>query len=220
MGEGQVSFLRKSLMRQRLGALSLILVTVLYGCSSLTIQLKPGSESLPEVSRIPVVVGVYYSPELKTYRHEENARGFLFIRHLGQASTTLFDKVFALLFQETHQFEGLPPLAEGQQNVAAVIELRIETFDVGPPSMGMGRDLQWAEITYRFTTYFPEGDTIASWIITGTAEEQMPLFHEYEVMQRVTNRAIEDAGAKFLIGFQSVPENHTWLEQLGVLRGK
>jgi hypothetical protein len=169
----------------------------------------------PSLTTIPVPVGVYYGPELRSYEHAGSRMGDRWIVLLGPASVRLFDQAFPALFAQVIPVANRPPLAEGTPRPVGVIEPRIEDFDFTLPFLKTGT--YTAEIAYRMTLYTLSGETIASWIVRGVGMKSGEFGFEFSRWPaEAADLAMQDAASKFLEEFRDVPEVRRWLRQLGV----
>jgi len=202
-------------VKSRVGRLSMLplLAWLIAGCTH-AIPLKGNLEPPPDTKRLPLAVGIYYSPDLKAYEHVGARSGDWWAFPLGPASTKLFDKVFPIAFESAPVVPNLPPLNPVGPQVAAVIEPRIEAFDFDLPFLKTGT--YRAEITYRFTLYSPQGESLASWTVTGVGAKPSQVGFEFARWPgEAADLAMQDAASKFLTGFRDVPEVRKWLRQVG-----
>ena len=143
-----------------LGLLGLLIIAIaLSGCSA-TIQLNPTVDHLPSVSKIPLSVGIYYSPELRSYKYENDLPGCK-VAPLGQASVTLFERLFPMMFHSAVTLESRQDLLSNKTNLSLVIEPDIENAEC---TWSRGAYLR---ITYHFTLYSPNGEALAYWGVMG-----------------------------------------------------
>ena len=205
--------------------LKLVALAALFsGCSTsaeapknFDIQLNPTVEPLPSTIRLPLTVGVYYDPKFRSTRYQ--FRGFTGLANfpVGQASVTLFDRLFAAIFKSVSVVPDRPPLRAEGAKIDAVIEPAIAAFDVKTRVRGPGfTETYRAEITYRFTLWSSQGERIASWTVTGNGETRGVTWRADELRGRVAELAMRDAAAKFLRVFRGVPEARRWLGEMGL----
>jgi hypothetical protein len=142
-----------------------ISASLFSGCSfKHTIKINPPLEELPEVAREPCCVGVYYSPDFRTYQHRRASGPHWVIAPLGEASIAMFDRVFPMVFEKVVQVTDLPPFLGKQDDIVAVIEPRIEAFHF---RLGMEKESERCSVTYRITVYTLDGVPVSSWIVKG-----------------------------------------------------
>jgi hypothetical protein len=195
-----------------------VVLFLLLLCASCTFHADLAPKIGQATERIPLSVGVYYSPELLAYKHDETLTGGSRMRFaIGEATPPLFNEVFQRLFRETRMVDRLPPLSKDIA-VDAVIEPRLERFSVDAPIMPtIGA---WtARVTYLFTLYSPKGDLIASWSKTwsGSSGDGFTLApggssHASQAVER----ALEGLAANFMAEFNQTPELRRWLSERGV----
>lgn len=212
--------IRLDCKRNPIGILGTILVSFLIaGCTpTFTVPLSATVDHSPEVSRIPLAVGVYYSPEFRAYIATHVNHGSKWIVPLGQASVTLFDQVFPILFDRTLPSPGRPPLKAVEPALVAVIEPSIEESSFSDPFFLPG--IFTAEIIYRFVLFSFDGNPIASWTVRGVSEKYGEWIFDLTARSRwlgeAADLAMQDAAQKFLVGFRDIPEVRRWFRKIGV----
>jgi hypothetical protein len=157
----------------------------------------------PLVESLPVTVGIYFSPEFRTY-HSNNCESafplgtFCNEYNLGPSSVALFEIVFAGLFDKVLVIDSTPPRGSNL-NVAGTISPAIAAFNV-----------KERQITYRMTLYSPAGTELGMWEVEGLASTGGVFSSD---LVRLAMRA---AAAKFVKGFHKEPVVIRWLEDAGV----
>lgn len=175
------------------------------GCS-LTLESQAIQTSFPPhvlVDPLPLAVGVYYSPEFRSY---ESSGGLNFA--LGEASIALFDRVFARMFNQAVRLESRPPLHRGTPSVMAVIEPQIESFDA---KLGSS-----VGVTYRMRLSTTQGGEIATWTVSGVGG-QIDWWAGSAKIQDATASALRSAAARFVMGFRDQPDVRKWLSARGLI---
>lgn len=174
----------------------LISASLFSGCSfKHTIKINPPLEELPEVAREPCCVGVYYSPDFRTYEHRRTFGSHWYIAPLGEASVAMFDRVFPMVFEKVVQVTDLPPFLEKQDDIVAVIEPRIEAFHF---RLGLEKNSELCCVTYRITVYTLDGVPVSSWIVKGKGAAS---YWDSPVWNHI-NLDMQDAAIKFIKGFR------------------
>ena len=186
-------------------------ISLLFGCAH-EIPLKGAIEPPPTISKLPITVGVYYSPEFKDYQYVGSRGGDQWKFPLGAASVKLYDQAFPVLFMNCFPVQTRPPLSAGTVECNAVIEPRIESFDFTLPFLKTGS--YGAEITYRYTLYSLKGDPVASWTIKGSGSKHgKPGFEFARWPGEAADLAMKDAVNTFIATFPETPEVRAWLKQ-------
>jgi hypothetical protein len=189
----------------------LILLTVVFllsGCAG-TVSLQPTVNRPPNITRLPLTVGIYYRQSFRTHQYVHKGLGDS-VFPLGQANVDLFDKVFAMLFEKVRPVQNWPRVTNDKP--AAVIESKVEEFIL----MDFKRSaLCISEITYRFTLYSHE-KTLVTWTLTGVGVKKHGFF-ACESDSGATELAMQDAARNFLTVFQGIPEVRQWLRSSGIL---
>ena len=90
----------------------------------------------PLVERLPLKIGVYFEPQLRTYEYsvKDIEIGFIQMGHLrtfkfavGPKSIRLFKSVLGSMFVKVVEFTALPPATEDGSAVDAVVAIDIES---------------------------------------------------------------------------------------------
>ncbi len=194
----------------------LVTVVLLSGCSAM-VPLNPKIDNPPSVTKIPFSVGVYYAPEFRACeRHFYIGQHPPFNVFAGKASIALFDEVFQIMFKRTVPVISRPPLPPGGPIVAAVIEPKIEKFEiVSKPKFLELKNTFDAEISYRFILYTPEGDQIVSSTYTAHEMISASCFLIGKPGGEATDIVMQEAAKKFMSDFPNLPQVQQWLRQAG-----
>lgn len=191
------------------GPLRLLVIAILFsGCGTTTVALKPTVDHLPGASKIPISVGVYYSPELRSYKYEVGSHlqwckvgASLYVLPIGQASVILFERLFPVMFRNAITLET-PPTAKSSESL--VIEPDIENVECSTWPQGVN-PLKF-EITYHFTLYSSKGEASGYWNVTGRGEYQGGVFTDLEtIIGNAADLAMEDAARNIATEFRDIP---------------
>lgn len=121
--------------------------------------------------RIPVAIGIYFSPEFLAFEQLETDPGEEGIADLrlrfGQASADMFDGVFNAAFQEVRFVKGRPPLVDTGASPPLVVEPRIERANITRPPTTATAGEWIIELTYLLKFFDREGNTVMSWTVAG-----------------------------------------------------
>jgi hypothetical protein len=172
----------------------------------------------PRPEPVPLRIGVYYPPELRsfTYRHHLTDTAWI----LGKPSVRLLSDAVSLLFADVVEVPrpgaGTSPVAD----VAGIIEPRLVSASAvywSDEHVKRGERVQPVRVTYGFTLYTPDGRRVASWEVTGRGEEPVanPL-GGVQTLKRNFEYAMREAAWKFTSEFRDVPDVRRWLDQRGV----
>lgn len=188
----------------------LIFALLVVGCTHYAV-VDAKLESPPLVERLPLTVGVFFSPEFESYVHtaQIGEGPSVAIIPVGQPSIALFDQIFDSMFERSARVDSRGPLPHTAQNLDGVIEIALDSFVAGYGAGGR------VTIKLQVTVYDSSGQTIVSWPVIGTGEEKY--FHElFQTFGLETERAIRNAAGNFIIDFYDKPEITRWLESAGV----
>jgi hypothetical protein len=193
-------------------SLLLLVFLVALGCTH-AIPMKGTMEAPPPTTaKVPLRLGVYYSPDFRNYRYVGSRGGDRWDFPLGSSSTRLFDRVFADMFISAQSMGSRPPLSGSKGKLDAVLEPNIESFDFTIPYLKTGA--YTAEITYRFTLYAMNGEPLASWTVRGFASKHgKPSFDFARWPGEAADLAMQDAASKFITGFPDIPEVRRLINQ-------
>jgi hypothetical protein len=189
----------------------LVVFLVALGCTH-AIPMKGTMEAPPTTARVPLRLGVYYSPDFRNYRYVGSRGGDRWDFPLGNSSTRLFDRVFADMFTSVQSLDSRPPLSGSQGKLDAVLEPKIESFDFAIPYLKTGA--YTAEITYHFTLCALNGEPLASWTVRGAGSKHgKPGFDFARGPGEAADLAMQDAATKFITGFPDIPEVRRLINQ-------
>jgi len=166
------------------------------------------------LQQLPVVVGIYMSPQFRAYRHVESREGSEWQFALGQASVSLLERALPLLFKAVVPVAGRPPLDGGPVGIVAVLEATLEGFAFALPYLAP--EAYTAEIRYRFTLYSTAGEPVATWRVRGEGSRSGTLgLEQVRWVGEATDLAMQDAATQLVRGFREVPDLRRWLERIG-----
>ena len=196
----------------------LILVLAAPACSH-RVPLNPTVAASSRSAAVPLEVGVYFSEEFRRFERSASRRGDTWSFPIGQASVGLLTDTFDQVFKATNGLTSLAARRTEGDELAAVIEPRIEEFDFYIPYLA--GQTYTAEITYRFILHGADGDVIASWAVTGEGSRRGGLgIGAAGWVGLAADGAMEAAARKFSDGILSVPEVRRWLRDRGRLKVK
>jgi hypothetical protein len=152
---------------------------MLAGCSSMTFDVHPALEGLPEVRKSPLHAGVYYSPQFAAYEHVRKNGSIAVHVRIGAASVQYFDALLPRVFEKTSRVETLSGDELAKKGVDVVISPSIEHFDF---PMGLEPYSPQYGVAYRMTLLTPSGVPAASWVVTGTADHWKMIGGHLEAM--------------------------------------
>ena len=188
-------------------------LAALSACTTV-VPLKVSTEFLPPSPiQVPLTVGVYHSPELRTYQNSGDPTvSQRFVFPVGEATVRLLDGLYPTLFAKTVAVDKPPPLPPSDPPVAAVVEVSIETFNIEAGPFIGENNFSWAVIVYRITVYSPSGPVLASWKVRGIGERSGP--RDGRLFADAVELAMRDAAEKLQMSFFNVPEARRWIRKL------
>lgn len=187
-----------------------LLVLALSGCTtSVTVE---GTVPTPLVAKIPARVGVYYSPDFKSFRHEEviQERGTYKV-DLGNQNLTFFRNLMDAMFDSVAEV-GEPPLSEAEMDsLDGVLVPEIVKYGFLTPAVS-GLSFYSASIHYRITLYDDTGTKVGDWTLVGYGKAEGGVFSGDDALGEATLLAIRDGGARIAIDLPAEPNVVAWVE--------
>lgn len=170
------------------------------GCITITYDadIKPVYDKLPEIEKVPVITGIYYSPEFAGYVHVRFAGLTKNTASIGKHSVAMFDRIFPRVFDKVVKIETVPTSAAPASGVDWIIEPVIEAADFRftGESYHDGYSL-----TYRLAIYSREGVPVSSWTVVGKGDFKQGFFSGWSTDHIAFD--MQDAAAKFMKKFQA-----------------
>jgi len=196
------------------------LVFLSSGCK---VSLNPKIDPLPTVKPIPLHVGLYFSPEFRSYEYRyegykiSGEPGDKESFAIGEASVDLFNQLLQGMFKDTVEVQQRPPLSSsGMMKLAGVIEPNIEEFKLAKSQEQPRRRRRYrVQLTYRFTLYAPDGKISVFWVSGRGRSTDRRFATTGKIYGEATDEAMKDAGRRFATSFLEIPEIQRWLESIG-----
>jgi len=149
------------------------------------------------IDPIPVPIGIYYSPELRSWPEKGKVRETT----IGRGSEALIDAAFRKLFVTVIPTSGRPPLSGEMARLPAVIEPSIEGAEYHH-TLVTGFKVR---ISYAFVAYAASGERLAAWHVSGRAESKD--------FSKAVRLAVQEAGNNMVLGFREERDIQRWLER-------
>ncbi len=184
-------------------------LALLAGCGTTEFEAQPAIPA-PLVERIPVVVGVYLSPEFREKVYREDRDGGDVAIAIGKAQSEGFMRLMTAMFERAVPVPSADAGASTDPAIRGVIEPVLEDFAFVTPA-DSGTDVYAVSLRYRVNGYKPDGQFTESWTFTGygAAASGSVLGIGTEALQKATQLALRDAGARLA----------TELREQAVIRG-
>jgi len=205
----------------RLTAL-LSLSALVFLSSGCQVSPNPKINPLPTVKPIPLDVGVYFSPEFRSYEYRyegykiSGEPGDKESFAIGEASMDLFNQLLRGMFKNTVEVQQRPPLSSSGMKLAGVIETNIEEFKLTKSQEQPRRRRRYrVQLTYRFTVYAPDGKIFVFWVSGRGRSTDRRFTTTGKIFGEATDEAMKDAGRRFTTSFLEIPEIQQWLESIG-----
>ncbi len=148
-----------------------LLACVLAGAGcAYDVPLRADVEPVPGAEKLPITVGVYYSPEFRGYTFFADFCGDLPTYRLGEASVHVFDEVFPAVFEKVVPLTGIPPSAHERAKLDVIIAPELQDASV------MNAGCKWKDasigalIEYSFVFYDKDANRIVAWTVRGVGD--------------------------------------------------
>ena len=176
---------------------------------SLPAQLPPGAE------RLPLKVGIYYSPEFENYEHYDRTVGESGVATpVGEFSIRQFDSMFFAMFEHTQSVDRRPPYPANDpaSELQGIIEPRIERFEMNAEAMSFAP--LFAQVDYQFKIYLPDGTTLATWKISAS-DTGVPWSASWtDIIGVRTKTVVRESSIQFMQKFFDAPEVRARLAEI------
>jgi len=183
------------------------------GCSiKIPVAIGP-FDNQPVIERVPLSIGVCYPAHFRDYFHTETK---IIKMHfsLGQPSMALFKQVFPAMFNEVVELGDNDWHDEGGRVISGIIEPDIASFWCSQIEEGNFA----AYISYKFVLYAPGGAEVTRLEAQGSGYRRYNMLGWIEPqMAAVSEDAMRDAAADFMVNFTSHKGVREWLRSHGVL---
>lgn len=180
------------------------------GTSSIVIE---GQYPSPNVTKIPLSIGVIYPHELIDFNYVEYSEiGEEEYRvQSGQSHRDLFDALLPSMFERVVVLDSIESAAS--QEVDIVFLPAIEEFQLALPSKTK-LDVFEVWVKYNLRISDSEGKGIADWILTSYGKTPTRTMRSVEnSINQAAVVALRDFASSFTLGFSQVPEIRQWLSQ-------
>jgi hypothetical protein len=164
------------------------------------------------IERLPLTVGVYYSPQLTSGKHFTSGMGHTYSFLSGPPTIAVFNDALSALFERVVQLKSLTPASRGEE-LAGIITPEITSFsyyvnvDYNYASVGIGYDV---------VIMSPAGGKIASWSLIAQGIENLAFvqFIGASLAAAAAEDAYRNLAAKLVAEFQQQPEIQQWLTRM------
>lgn len=191
--------------------LGILFFSILAGCSN-SLEFKVKSDiPTPLISKIPIVMGVYYPDKFKHYAYRENsAERKNWDIESGPSQVALFNRILPPMFKQVKQIKSLPLAANGD-DVQAVLIPSIQEMQFSLPQE-THLDMYEVWIKYKLRLQDADGNVISEWTVTAYGKSTKKFLRNREKgLNDAMDLALRDAGAKIALGFSKVAGVKQWL---------
>ncbi len=189
-----------------------VLLLLLAGCGTTTVQVTGDDFPTPIVPSIPLSLGVHYSEEFRRYSLQESVpqRGDWSI-DIGSAQVNMLRTVLPAMFDRVVEVDSLEPETL-PQGLNAILIPSVQEMQFAIPFQTRSNFFEvW--IRYEMSLIDTRGDVIARWPVTAYGKTRSLMLETAEAAMRdAAINALRDAGAFLAIGFPNQQELRPWLE--------
>jgi len=192
--------------------LSFLALTMLTACFALRVDKdlldrRDLETPRPLVEQIPITVGVHYDEKLRShYLFDEFGHFGVEVEYrLGPPSITLFEPIFASMFETVLRVEDPSATAAAGRKIGSVLSLTIDKFI--PPSQDTGQMPVPPQVRYALTLYSPPGVVKTTVIAAGAHDKGNKSYSHRDLVAR----AMRDAAADLIVSFLADPVVSSWL---------
>lgn len=197
-------------MRLWIKYLCILFLLSLSGCA--TNLVVKGNAPTPIIAKVPLRVGIYYSPDFKKFKYHEvlNDRKVYNI-DFGEQNYTQFRVLMSAMFVSAVAV-GQPPLSPAKaKGLDGVIVPQIVKYGFLTPGIS-GLNFYSASITYRITLYTPQGEMLHEWTLVGYGKSGRGVSSADTGLADATLQAIRDGGARIAIELPHKPVFEAWVQ--------
>lgn len=190
----------------QMGIIVLLPSFIMIACSTITIKVDPTVDIIPVYEKTPLTLGLYTSPEFKTFEYTDKTEGVNHHFVIGEANQALLHKIVASMFSSFLPVNKRNGKFQLDAGVSGVLEA--EVFSV--QTTGENMDIK---IIYRFTFYDNDGSLIQKWKIKGFGSTfYIAKYEPFDLnyMSRRTEWAILNAYGQFMQQFYQSSEINDW----------
>lgn len=194
--------------RQTLLLLGSMLLVTACGVNNVSVE---GSYPRPNVTKLPLSIGVYYDDELRnhTYVEYSDLGREEYRVSSGETHIELFNSILPSMFERVVQLDS--PEAAASVGVDAVFSPSIEEFQLALPQKTQ-LDAYEVWLKYNMRLFAPDGDYIADWVLTAYGKTAKETLRSTETgINNATVSALRDLASNFTLSFTSVPDVRDWL---------
>jgi hypothetical protein len=182
----------------------------LAACSGAKVSVPP-ILPVPVVNKLPMVIGLHLSDDLRRYAHKEKLEtGGDWEIDLGSAQTVMFDNLLTGMFRQVKVVPN--PVAPGGE-VAGVLVPNLEEVQFSTPDQTR-TDYFEVWVRYKFQLYDRDGTLAGEWPLTAYGKanaKHYGMSGRQPALQAAAISALRDAMAFFTVQFATVPPVRNWL---------
>jgi len=174
-----------------------------------------GSFPAPVGDRLPLVVGLYFSPEFKNYAPVE----VLYQRSnwkidLGTASEQMFEQVFYNLSNRIVVLKDKPDGNEPPEGVDLIVIPTFTDFGLLDPS---ATPLEFFSLSfkYKIDVFAPDGNLVADWTINAYGKAPSYALNAKNSVKEALMFALRDAAASLTLDFPRQPGVIRYINKAG-----
>jgi hypothetical protein len=192
-----------------------LLLALLAGCGPAEVVVK-GEFPAPTMEKLPLTIGVWYSPEFSNHEFYDEAKTrkeSSWLVKTGQAQVQMWDILLAGMFKRVVPMVERPGPGQMNPTVDAVFIPEVMELQYALPVQTNVKVYEiW--IRYHLQLVTAGGDPIADWTMPAYGKTPTAFLQsDQSAVNLAAVMALRDAGANFATTFARVPEVKAWLQQ-------
>jgi hypothetical protein len=184
---------------------SLLAVGMALCACGVTVTVNDLSLPAPAITPLPLMMGLYFPPGLRTARNSGEHGDHTYEFSIGPGTIAGFEAAAAAMFEDVVPVQQLPGLAANTNAPAGTIEVSAARGTYFPSPV---QERARVFVTYDIVLYGADGEKRAAWSVVGSSYFQKD-------WSATTRAAMRDAVASWMAGFQEQKDVRPWLETIG-----
>jgi hypothetical protein len=194
----------------------LALLCLLTGCGPAEVVVQ-GNFPAPTMEKLPITLGVWYSPEFTNHEFFDEAKTRTessWLVRTGQAQVEMWDTLLNGMFAKVVHMTGKPGPDQMNPTVDAVLIPEVAELQYAIPAQTNVKVYEiW--IRYHFQLVTDTGAPIADWTMPAYGKTPTAFMQtDQAAVNLAAVMALRDAGANFASTFTRVPAVQAWMQNL------
>jgi hypothetical protein len=192
------------------------LLALLAGCGPAEVVVK-GDFPAPTMEKLPLTIGVWYSPEFTNHEFFDEAKSRTessWLVKTGQAQVQMWNTLLAGMFTRVVPMAGRPGPGQMNPSVDAVFIPEVAELQYALPTQTNVKVYEvW--IRYHLQLVTTGGTPIADWTMPAYGKTPTAFLQsDQAAVNLAAVMTLRDAGANFASNFTRVPGVQAWLDEM------